>query len=65
MSLNDLLSARSAYLSAKLSYESSVYELLNSIINVIKAFGGGFDMNEDYEDSVLQSGKALDMSFRE
>ena len=65
VSLNDLLSARSAYLSAKRSYESSVYELLNSIINVIKAFGGGFDMNEDYEDSVLQSGKALDMSFRE
>lgn len=63
-SLNDMLDARRNYLNAKLSYESSVYTLISSVVDIIKAFGGGFDKREDYEDSMSRDLQNLDMSFR-
>ncbi|TKX28555.1 TolC family protein [Campylobacter sp. MIT 12-5580] len=65
ISLNDLLSARSNYLNAKLSYENSVYTLLSSVVDVIKAFGGGFNATDNYERNLEDSATKLDMSFRE
>ena len=64
-SLSDLLDARRNYLNAKLSYESSVYELLSSVVDVIKAFGGGFDAKDDEELNIKQQARDLDMSFRD
>lgn len=63
-SLNDMLDARRNYLNAKLSYESSVYTLLSSVVDIIKAFGGGFDKRDNYEDSMSRDLQNLDMSFR-
>lgn len=63
-SLTDLLTARQSYLNAKLSYESSVYTLLSSVVDVIKAFGGGFNAKEDVELNIKQEARALDMKFR-
>lgn len=64
-SLTDLLSARQNYLNAKLSYESSVYTLLSSVVDVIKAFGGGFNAKDDIEANIKQEAKSLDMRFRD
>ncbi len=64
-SLNDMLDARRNYLNAKLSYESSVYILLSSVVDIIKAFGGGFDKEKDYEDSMSRDMLNLEMSFRD
>ncbi len=64
-SLTDLLSARQNYLNAKLSYESSVYALLSTVVDVIKAFGGGFDALDDAELNIKQKARSLDMKFRD
>lgn len=64
-SLTDLLSARQNYLNAKLSYESSVYTLLTSVVDVIKAFGGGFNAKDDIETNIKQEAQSLDMKFRD
>lgn len=64
-SLTDLLTARQSYLNAKLSYESSVYTLLSSVVDVIKAFGGGFNAKDDVELNIKQEARKLDMKFRD
>ncbi len=64
-SLEDLLSARQSYLNAKLNYENSVYSLLSSVVDIIKAFGGGFNAEDDAEKAIKQSAKNLDMKFRD
>lgn len=64
-SLTDLLSARQNYLNAKLNYENSVYTLLGSVVDVIKAFGGGFNAKDDIELNIRQEARTLDMKFRD
>lgn len=64
-SLTDLLSARQNYLNAKLNYENSVYTLLGSVVDVIKAFGGGFNAKDDIELNIKQEARTLDMKFRD
>ena len=64
-SLEDLLNARQSYLNAKLNYESSVYNLLGSVVDIIKAFGGGFDALDDAELNIKQKARSLDMKFRD
>ncbi|TQR61499.1 TolC family protein [Campylobacter troglodytis] len=64
-SLTDLLDARRNYLNAKLSYESSVYTLLSSVVDVIKAFGGGFNVKDEKSLNIKEQARDLDLSFRE
>lgn len=64
-SLTDLLNARQSYLNAKLNYENSVYSLLSSVVDIIKAFGGGFNAKDDIELNIKQEARSLDMKFRD
>lgn len=64
-SLTDLLTARQSYLNAKLNYESSVYALLSSVVDIIKAFGGGFNADDDNERAIKRQARTLDMKFRD
>lgn len=64
-SLEDLITARQSYLNAKLNYENSVYALLSSVVDIIKAFGGGFNAEDDNEAIIKQNARKLDMKFRD
>lgn len=64
-SLEDLITARQSYLNAKLNYENSVYNLLSSVVDIIKAFGGGFNAEDDNEAILKQNARKLDMKFRD
>ncbi|SMC20446.1 outer membrane protein, multidrug efflux system [Campylobacter helveticus] len=63
--LIEYLDARRNLLSAKISYANANYLMANSIVEVIKAFGGGFKVSEKLSEEIEESAKSLDMSFRE
>ncbi len=65
MSLQDYLQARQNWLNATVAFNNTKYSYANSIVNVIKAFGGGFEKNEDISKNIEKESKNLDMSFRE
>jgi len=60
IALIEYLDARRKLLDAKISFANANYAMANSIVNVIKAFGGGFDKNTLSKDT-----QNLDFSFRE
>ncbi|EKO7624339.1 TolC family protein [Campylobacter upsaliensis] len=63
--LIEYLDARRNLLSAKISYANATYLMANSIVDVIKAFGGGFEANANLSQEIEENAKKLDMSFRE
>ncbi|ELW9006631.1 TolC family protein, partial [Campylobacter upsaliensis] len=63
--LIEYLDARRNLLSAKISYANATYLMANSIVDVIKAFGGGFEANANLSQEIEENAKELDMSFRE
>ncbi|MBM0636810.1 multidrug efflux transporter outer membrane subunit CmeC [Campylobacter sp. VicNov18] len=65
MALQDYLKARQDWLNATVVFNNTKYSYANSIINIIKAFGGGFIQNENIEKNIKEQSKNLDMSFRE
>ncbi|EOD7160259.1 hypothetical protein ACJ5LE_002018, partial [Campylobacter coli] len=46
-------------------FNNTKYSYANSIVNVIKAFGGGFEQGENISKNIEEESKTLDMSFRE
>ncbi|EKA0877204.1 multidrug efflux transporter outer membrane subunit CmeC [Campylobacter jejuni] len=65
MSLQDYLEARQNWLNAAVAFNNIKYSYANSIVDVIKAFGGGFEQSEDTSKNIKEESKNLDMSFRE
>ncbi|TKX31299.1 efflux transporter outer membrane subunit [Campylobacter estrildidarum] len=65
MSLQDYLEARKNWLNAQVSFNNTKYAYANSIVNVIKAFGGGFDQNMISDEQIEEDSKNLDKSFKE
>lgn len=65
MSLQDYLEARQNWLNAKIAFNNTKYSYANSIVNVIKAFGGGFEQSENMSKNIEKDSQNLDMSFRE
>lgn len=65
MSLQDYLQARQDWLNATVAFNNTKYSYANSIVNVIKAFGGGFEQGENISKNIEEESKTLDMSFRE
>ncbi|EAB5261397.1 multidrug efflux transporter outer membrane subunit CmeC [Campylobacter jejuni] len=65
MSLQDYLEARQNWLNAAVAFNNIKYSYANSIVDVIKAFGGGFEQNEDTSKNIKEESKNLDISFRE
>ncbi len=65
MSLQDYLEARKNWLNSAVAFNNTKYSYANSIVNVIKAFGGGFMQNENTSKNIKEKSKNLDMSFRE
>ncbi|MCH5336755.1 MAG: TolC family protein [Campylobacter sp.] len=63
--LIDYLDARRNLLSAKISFANANYAMANSIVDVIKAFGGGFKESKNSSKEIEEETKSLDMSFRE
>ncbi|MEB2791375.1 TolC family protein [Campylobacter upsaliensis] len=63
--LIEYLDARRNLLSAKISYANATYLMASSIVDVIKAFGGGFEANANLSQEIEENAKELDMSFRE
>ncbi len=62
--LIEYLDARRNLLSAKISFASANYAMANAIVEVIKAFGGGFEVDENLSKEIEEDSKTLDMSFR-
>lgn len=65
MSLQDYLESRQNWLNAAVAFNNTKYSYANSIVDVIKAFGGGFEQSEDTGKNIKEESKNLDMSFRE
>ncbi|TKX32612.1 efflux transporter outer membrane subunit [Campylobacter aviculae] len=65
MSLQDYLEARKNWLNAKISFNNTKYAYANSIVDVIKAFGGGFEQNMISDQQIEEDSKLLDKSFKE
>lgn len=65
MSLQDYLEARQNWLNAAVAFNNTKYSYANSIVNVIKAFGGGFRQSENISKNIKEEAKNLDLSFRE
>lgn len=63
INLVDFLQDQRNYLNAKLSYTSSSYDLANSIVDVIKAFGGGFNAKENSATNIEEMRKNLEENF--
>ncbi|TDJ81779.1 efflux transporter outer membrane subunit [Campylobacter volucris] len=63
INLADFLQDQRNYLNAKLSYTSSSYELANSIVDVIKAFGGGFNAKENSKENIKAMEENLETNF--
>ncbi|TEY03496.1 efflux transporter outer membrane subunit [Campylobacter sp. US33a] len=63
--LIELLDAQRNYLSARISYSDSNFDLIIAIVDVIKAFGGGFNASENLMQGVEEKSNQLDMKFRE
>lgn len=61
INLADFLQDQRNYLNAKLSYTNSSYELANSIVDVMKAFGGGFNAKEESKENI----KAMEENLKE
>ena len=64
ISLTDLITARNNFLNAKLSYENAVYAKLSAIVDSIKAFGGGFKQDKNYNKNLKEDTQKLDLSFQ-
>ncbi|MBZ7935122.1 TolC family protein [Campylobacter sp. B0100352/1] len=47
MSLQDYLEARKNWLNSQINFNNTKYSYANSIVDVIKAFGGGFDQQDE------------------
>ena len=62
--LIEYLDARRNLLSAKISFANANYAMANAIVEVIKAFGGGFEVDENLSKEIEEDSKTLDMSFR-
>lgn len=62
--LIEYLDARRNLLSAKISFSNANYAMANAIIDVIKAFGGGFIRDENLSQNIEDEAKSLDFSFR-
>ncbi|MCX2683492.1 TolC family protein [Campylobacter sp. MIT 21-1685] len=62
MSLQEYLDTKQQWLNATILYNNTKYNYANSIVNVIKAFGGGFDTNENL--SIEHDSQSLDLSFQ-
>ncbi len=62
--LIEYLDARRNLLSAKISFANANYAMADAIVEVIKAFGGGFKVSEDLSKEIEQDSKNLDLSFR-
>lgn len=65
ISFKDYLDAKRNFLNAEISYVNANYAMANSIVGVIKAFGGGFKTSDKLDEEVMEQSKQLDMSFRE
>ncbi len=65
IALIEYLDARRNLLSAKISFASANYAMANAIVEVIKAFGGGFEVSENLSEEIKEDAKNLDFSFRE
>ncbi|MCR6579190.1 TolC family protein [Campylobacter insulaenigrae] len=63
INLADYLQDQRNYLNAKLAYINSSYELANSIVDVIKAFGGGFNAKENSKDNIKDMEENLKSNF--
>lgn len=64
ISLTDLITAKNNYLNAKLGYENAVYTKLSAIVDTIKAFGGGFKRDKDFDKNLKEDTGKLDLSFQ-
>ena len=65
MSLQDYLQARNDWLNAQISFNNTKYSYANSVVNLIKAFGGGFWQDENVSKNIQEDLKNIDMSFRD
>ncbi len=63
INLADYLQDQRNYLNAKLSYTNSSYELANSIVDVIKAFGGGFNAKDNSKNNIKEMEENLKNNF--
>nr|ABC59229.1 CmeC [Campylobacter jejuni] len=57
MSLQDYLEARQNWLNAAVAFNNTKYSYANSIVDVIKAFGGGFEQSEDTSKNIKEESK--------
>ncbi|KAA6227495.1 MULTISPECIES: efflux transporter outer membrane subunit [unclassified Campylobacter] len=63
--LIEYLDARRNLLNARISFASANYDMANAIVEVIKAFGGGFKADDKIGDNIEEDAKNLNFSFRE